>query len=200
MIRINLLPFRAARKRENIRRQVTISALIVVFSIVLMIYILVERNTKLSALKDNQNDKKVELAKFQKDLKEIKDLERQTKEIETKLNVIKDLEKGKTGPVRLLDELSQAVPRGQLFFKSLKERGGSLSLSGTAMDNETVALFMDNLKNSEHITSVELQGVTLRDLTRYRLRVSDFSLDCKTYAHAAKEAGKEAKQRTRKRR
>ena len=200
MIRINLLPFRAARKRENIRRQVTISALFVVFSIVLMIYILVERNTKLSELKDTENDKRVELAKFQKDLKEIKDLERQTKEIETKLNVIKDLEKGKTGPVRLLDELSQAIPRDQLFLKSLKEKGGSLSLSGTAMDNETVALFMDNLKKSEHITSVELQGVTLRDLTQYTLRVSDFSLECKTYAHAAKEAEKKANRRTRKKR
>ena len=188
MIRINLLPFRAARKRENIRKQVTVSALIVVFCSLVMVYLFIDVADDLSTAKETEERKKAELATFQKTLKDIKQLEKQIKEIETKLGVIKELEKGKTGPVRLLDQISQAVPKDKLWLKTFDENKGSLNLTGTAMDNETVALFMDNLKNSEHITSVELQGVTLRDLPEFGLKVSDFGLRCKTYAHVEKKA------------
>ncbi|MBN1849530.1 MAG: PilN domain-containing protein [Deltaproteobacteria bacterium] len=193
MIRINLLPFRAARKRENIRKQVTVSALIVVFFILLMVYFFIQISGDLSTVKEQENEKRQELATYQKTLNEIKKLEKQIKEIETKLNVIRELEKGKTGPVKLLDEIAEAVPRDKLWLKTLDENQGTLRMTGTAMDNETVALFMDNLKNSEHIISVELQGVTLRDLPEYRLKVSDFGLDCKTYAHADQKAAEPAK-------
>jgi type IV pilus assembly protein PilN len=182
MIRINLLPFRAARKRENIRKQVTVSGLIVVFFIVLMVYFFIQINGDLSDIKQVEAEKKQELSKYRNTLNEIKKLEKAIKEIETKLDVIKELEKGKTGPVRLLDEIAEAVPKDKLWLKTLDENQGTLRLTGTAMDNETVALFMDNLKNSGHIISVELQGVKLRDLPEYRLKVSDFGLECKTYA------------------
>ena len=200
MIRINLLPFRAARKRENIRKQVTVSALIVVFCILVMVYLFMDVAGDLSTAKETEERKKAELATYQKTLKEIKQLEKQIKEIETKLGVIKELEKGKTGPVRLLDQISQAVPKDKLWLKTFDENKGSLNLTGTAMDNETVALFMDNLKNSEHITSVEVQGVTLRDLPEFGLKVSDFGLRCKTYAHVEKKAKPKKKKGSRKRR
>jgi type IV pilus assembly protein PilN len=187
MIRINLLPFRAARKRENIRKQVTVSGLIVVFFILLMVYVFIQISSDLSNIKQVENEKRQELAKYQKTLSEIKKLEKAIKEIETKLDVIKELEKGKTGPVRLLDEIAEAVPKDKLWLKTFNESQGTLRLTGTAMDNETVALFMDNLTNSDHIVSVELQGVTLRDLPEYRLKVSDFGLECKTYASEKKE-------------
>ena len=200
MIRINLLPFRAARKRENIRKQVTVSSLIVVFFILLMVYFFIQKSSELSSIKQEEQEKRSELATYQKTLNEIKKLEKQIKEIETKLDVIRELEKGKTGPVKLLDEIAEAVPRDKLWLKTFDENQGSLRLTGTAMDNETVALFMDNLENSEHIVSVELQGVTLRDLPEYRLKVSDFGLDCKTYAHADTKAEAPAKAAPKKRR
>ena len=38
MIRINLLPFRAARKKENIRRQVSIFVLSLAFLLIILFY------------------------------------------------------------------------------------------------------------------------------------------------------------------
>ena len=38
MIRINLLPFRAARKKENIRRQVSIFLLSLAFLLIILFY------------------------------------------------------------------------------------------------------------------------------------------------------------------
>ena len=183
MIRINLLPFRAARKRENIKRQITIYALVVVLVIVAIGWLSINLFKQVSDLKDEETRLNAELATFKKELDELRSLDQKIKEIKTKLNVIKELEKGKTGPVLLLSEIADAVPKDKLWLNSLRESGGTLSLSGTAMDNETVSLFMTNLEKSEHITTVDMQSVVLREIQQYRLKVSDFVLSCKTYAH-----------------
>jgi len=188
MIRINLLPFRAARKRENIRRQVSISGLLFLLILLLLGVWFIHLNGSLSSLKDKESSKKTELAGYQKELNEIKKLEKDIKEINTKLDVIKDLEKGKTGPVLLLSTIADAVPKDKLWLTSLSEGNGKLTLTGTAMDNETVALFMNNLAAAKDvITSVELKSAIGKDIKEYNLKVSDFSLECQTYAYKAEQ-------------
>ena len=189
MIRINLLPFRAARKKENIRRQLTIFALTVVFALVVMAYYFMKLSTTLSDRKKEEQQIKVELAGYKKTIERINNLEKKIAEIRKKLDVIKDLEKKKTGPVLLLDQIATAVPKEKLWLTSLVEKKGKLTVNGTAMDNETVAVFMTNLENSELITAVDLKSTRLRSLPKYKLSVSDFSLECTTYAFkAAKKA------------
>ncbi len=187
MIRINLLPFRAARKRENIRRQISIYALVVVFLLLVFGYYTIHLKGTVSNLKAKEEQANTELASYKKVLDEIDGLEKRIKEIKTKLDVIKELEKGKTGPVLLLADIADSVPENKLWLNSYAESGGSLTLTGTAMDNETVALFMNNLENTERINSVDLQSATLRDLQEYNLKVSDFVLICETYAHKEKK-------------
>jgi type IV pilus assembly protein PilN len=183
MIRINLLPFRAARKRENIRRQISIYALVVVFLLLVFGYYTIHLMGTVSDLRAKEKQANTELASYKKVLDEIKELENKIKQIETKLDVIKELEKGKTGPVLLLADVADSVPENKLWLTSYQESKGTLTLIGTAMDNETVALFMDNLENSEQINSVDLNSATLKDLQEYNLKVSDFALTCETYAH-----------------
>jgi len=193
MIRINLLPFRVARKRENVKRQVTVYTLVVVFSLVLAGYYFLQLSSSLSAKKAEEEKIRAELVTYQQTLNKIKALEKAIKEVKTKLNVINKLEEGKAGPVLLLDEISMAVPKDKLWLTTLKEGGGNLSLAGTAMDNETVALFMNNLEGSEHIISVDLQNVKLRNLPQFRLNVSDFSLQCKISYAGKKKAAEDKK-------
>lgn len=185
MIRINLLPFRAARKKENIRRQVSIFLLTVVGAVLLMAWFAIGMSRELNSLKRKEQDLQAQLRSYEATIRKINELEKKIKEIRAKLAVIRELEKNKTGPVHLLDEIAMAVPREKLWLTSLKESAGSLKLTGTAMDNETIALFMTNLEKSEYIGTVELQSARLRYLPAYKLRVSDFVLDCKTYAYKA---------------
>jgi type IV pilus assembly protein PilN len=193
MIRINLLPFRAARKKENIRRQVSIYFLSVIFLFALMGYLFFYLSSTLNGLRTRQNELNAELKKYEQVLRTIADLEKKIKEIKAKLAVIKDLEISKTGPVHLLEEISKAVPKEKLWLTSLKESKGSLELKGTAMDNETVALFMTNLENSDYIQAVELQSTRMRNFPEYKLNVSDFVLECKTYAFKEKVETKKPK-------
>jgi type IV pilus assembly protein PilN len=186
MIRINLLPFRAARKKENIRRQVSVFFLGLIFLFVSMGYFFFALSSTLNGLKARQNELNAELKKYEQVLKTIAELEKKIKEIKAKLAVIRELETNKTGPVRLLDEISKAVPRDKLWLNALKETRGTLELKGTAMDNETVALFMTNLEKSELIQAVELQSTRMRTVPEYKLTVSEFILECKTYAFKEK--------------
>ena len=197
MIRINLLPFRAARKRENVKRQIIIYIASVCIALVVFAGLFFKLSGDLSGLKDEEGRLNTELASYQKELKEIKDLENKIKQINSKLDVIKELEKAKTGPVHLLSDIADSVPKGKLWLTSLSEKNGNLSLSGTAMDNETVSLFMKNLKNTEQITADPLLKSAMRkDLPQFRLTVSDFVLQCKTYA--AKKEKTEKKNRSKK--
>ena len=195
MIRINLLPFRAARKKENIRRQISVFALSVVCLALLMGFVFLNLTRTVAALETDMSSKKKELATYAETTKKIEMLKKKIAEVRAKLNVIKELESKKTGPVLLLDELSMAVPKEKLWLTDLNEKKGILTLKGTAMDNDTVALFMTNLENATHIVSVDLQTAKLKSLSKYKLNVVDFVLICKTYAHKEKAKPETKKKR-----
>ena len=54
MIRINLLPFRAARKKENIRRQVSYYFGCVMLAVFVMIYAFLQVRGELNSLKEEK--------------------------------------------------------------------------------------------------------------------------------------------------
>jgi len=182
MIKINLFPFRAARIKENIRRQVTIYLLSSVFLILAMSYYSLNYGKVIKSLKRDQESKQNELATFKDTTNKINKLKKTIAEVEVKLNTIRELEKVKTGPVKLLDDIATSVPKDKLWLTSLKENQGTLVLEGTAMDNETVADFMNRLESTESIQSVELVKTQQKEVASLKLTLKDFALRCKTYA------------------
>jgi type IV pilus assembly protein PilN len=190
MIRINLLPFRAARKRENIRQQISVYIGIVILTLLVIGFLSIQKINQVSDKKAEEESLKSEIVSYQKELDELKAVEKKTKEVNLKLDVIKELEKGKTGPVLLLADVADSVPKGKLWLRSYSEKKGSLSLVGTAMDNETVALFMSNLEKTQQITTVDLESAEQRDIAQYSLKVSDFVLKCGTVAEEKKATAK----------
>jgi len=91
------------------------------------------------------------------------------------LSIIQALQRAKTGPVRVLDELSIALP-GKLWLVSLKEKEGKMEIKGIAMDNPTIAQFMTNLEKTGVIRNVEL--VVSQQLERKEMKLKEFTLTC----------------------
>ena len=191
MIRINLFPFRAARIKENIRRQVTIYLLSVVFVILVVGYYFTNLTGQVKSLENERDDRKKELARYEETTAKMKTLKKTLDDVDVKLKTIGELEKGKTGPVRLLDDIAMSVPKNKLWLTSLKENNGVLLLDGTAMDNETVADFMDRLEKTETVNSIELVNIKQKEIKGLDLNLKDFSLKSKTYAYKEKEIPKE---------
>jgi len=186
MIRINLFPFRAARIKENIRRQVTVYLLSVIFLIAVMSYYFLDLNGKVKSLRRDQDAKEKELASFKDINIKIGKLKKTIAEVEVKLKTIKGLEKGKTGPVKLLDDIATSVPKDKLWLTTLREEKGVLTLVGTAMDNETVADFMNRLESTVSLKSVQLVRTKQKKMKELKLSLKDFELSCKTYAFKEK--------------
>ena len=202
MIKVNLFPFRAARIKENIRRQVTIYILSVIFLVLLMgpfpfhPYSYFSLNKEVKSLRKDRDVKQKELDSFKDTNIKIKALKKTITDVEVKLKTIKRLEKGKTGPVRLLDDIAMSVPKDKLWLTTLKEKKGTLILDGTAMDNEIVADFMNRLKNTKSIKSVQLVRTRQKKIPEFDLSLKDFSLNSTTYAFEEKvlpKAGKKKK-------
>ncbi len=96
-----------------------------------------------------------QLTKWRITTKEVRDLEAKEKEYRDKLVVIATLRKNKTGPVRVMDDLNQSLPE-KSWVTELREQGGVLKIQGLALDNQTIATFMEQLDTSSYFNNIEL--------------------------------------------
>ena len=159
MIRINLLPFRAARKKENIRRQVSIFFLSFFFVVFVLVYYHISLNSSISSLEAKKVTINKEVAKFKKINTEIASLKKKLETLNKKTKVIESLEKNRFEPVRLLDTMSLKVIAKRMWFKSFKSRGNTVEVDGFALDNKTVADFMTRLQGSGLFSAVRLKSI-----------------------------------------
>jgi len=186
MIRINLLPYRAARIKEKIKLHAFIYLGFSLFLVLAGTWFYLDYDTKIKDLRKKQDELGKKLASYKDTTAKIKTLEKTKADVDVKLEKINKLKKAKTGPVRLLDDIATSVPKDRLWLIALKENKGTLALEGTAMDNETVADFMNRLKSRETIKSVELVRTKQKQIKELGLNLKDFALKCKTYAFKEK--------------
>ena len=93
MIRINLLPFRSARRKENIRKQISICLLSVILFVAVMGYFFLNLNNKLGILESDRAEKTKKLITYTATNKKIIKLKKTIKEIRTKVEAIEELER-----------------------------------------------------------------------------------------------------------
>ena len=177
MIRINLLPVRAFRKKENIRKQVSIYLLTVVFLVAVFGFLYVRKHNSVVELIDIKETLAEQEIQMRKKVKEVDRLKSEEEDLQEKLKIIAKLETKRTGPVRILDEISRRTPANRAWLVNMTKAGDQLTLKGVAMDNETIALYMSNLEGSEYIQNVELLRSSQE--IRNNMRLKSFSITCR---------------------
>lgn len=176
MIKTNLLPYRAARKKENIRRQISVFVLFFVFVAMGLFYYRMHLSEKIETLNDDLDSVKTSLKSYQAQVKEVDKIKDKLNVLDKKLGVMEDLNKGRKEPVILLEKLVSLTIKNQMWLTSMEEAGDQVVLSGIAMDNKTVARFMSSLENDEFFSEVELK--TLVMVNREGLKLKQFNLTC----------------------
>jgi type IV pilus assembly protein PilN len=159
MIRINLLPIRQLEAEVSRRREITIGAVVLGVALLGLGAMHLLQSFQLSGLETELAQLRGELQALNTKVKEIGDLQNKIKEARGKNKIIDDLKKKKSGPVLVMENLANATP-ASLWLTDLKESGGNLALSGLAVDNKTVANFINGLEASKHFKSVELIETT----------------------------------------
>lgn len=121
MIRINLLPIRAFKRRENIRRQIGIFCLSLVLIIVVLGYFYFDRRQIVDeqlAIKEKVKKRwEVQLAK-----EAILEIQNATVDVlEQRIDLIIKLIIQRSGPVRLLDEVINSTPNNEIWLTGLSQ-------------------------------------------------------------------------------
>jgi len=180
--RLNLLPWREMRRREQDRQLLTIS----IGAWLLMAVIVFYAHVHVSALIETQNKRNEflsqEIAKVEEQIKEIAELKKRRADLLARMNVIQQLQADRTRVVRVFDELVQRLPEG-VYFSSLKQSGPTLALTGVAQSNARVSALMRNLASSTWFSDPELEVINVRQ--RGSDRVSEFSVKVKNISKQA---------------
>lgn len=145
-IRINLLPVRQVKKREMGRQflVLVVGALVIAGAANYLWY--ANRDEERQKRQDAVAETQRKIDALEKQIGEVNDLKKRKKEVEEKLLVLDKLKKQRSGPVKLLDALSSAVPK-KVFIGEFDEKSNSLKVLGSGESHEDVSEFMRGLAN-----------------------------------------------------
>jgi type IV pilus assembly protein PilN len=173
MIRINLLPFRAARKKENVRRQISVFLLSFALIIIAVVYWNIWLGNRITKLKARNQDTIVQIAKYEKINQEIDQIKKALSNLEQKIKVIETLEGGRKDAANLMESMTEMIVKERMWFTSLTVQGGNITIHGIALDEKTIVDFMRNLEGNG---SGPYANVTLKSIQQEKIKGKDLNL------------------------
>lgn len=155
MVRINLLPIRAIKKKEAIRQTLSVGILSLVLYLLLVSFLQISISKKVSSLEKEIAQLREANERLKAAVGEVIKLKEKTSLLNERLQVIAALEAGRDSPLRLLEGLSKNIPE-KVWLNSFNKKGSQIELGGIALDNQTLAGFLEKLKLSPYFKGVEL--------------------------------------------
>ena len=156
MARINLLPWRAERRKQ--REREFYMQLGVAFAAALVV--LIGWSYWMGARIDNQTERNTylqgEIKQLDDRIAKIKDLEKVRAGLLQRKQIIEQLQANRSQMVHLFDELVKTIP-GSARLGSMKQSGDSMSLDGVAQSNSSVAEYMRNIEASPWMGHADLR-------------------------------------------
>ena len=92
---------------------------------------------------------KEEVARLKSIIDEVKGYEDKKRSLEEKISLINSLKTNQKGPVRLMDEVSRALP-DLVWLTDMAMQGDQLTLKGRTLSPNAVATYLENLKKSAY--------------------------------------------------
>jgi len=162
MARINLLPWRADRRKQREREFYMMLAA----SAVAAILVFLGASYWMGQRIENQGDRNTYLEKQIKLLDEkietIKNLEPVRTQLLARKQIIEDLQSNRSQMVHLFDQLAKTIPEGTRLT-SLKQAGDKLTLEGVAESSTRVATYMKSLENSPYLGKTDLAKIESKE-------------------------------------
>jgi type IV pilus assembly protein PilN len=178
MIRINLLPatrVKVAKRQWDVRVEAGIGVLLVLLTIGGWVYYGDMLDGEIEARQAEKQGKEKQLALLKEKVKQVQDFEQKKKLLEDKNRVIDDLEKSRSGPVRILDYVSQSLEPLDVWLTRLQVKDANIELEGRALTNDDVVQFVNNLRKTDHFTNIRL--VESRSGTEAKVNLYQFKLN-----------------------
>ena len=159
MIKINLLPVRAAKKREFGRQQLLLFGLLIVLGVIGNYFWYSSVASQNVQLDQQIARHRAEIAQLEKTIGEVKSIKEDKKALEDKLKILDSLKKGRTGPVKVMDELATIIPQ-RVWVLDYTEASGGVAIKGQAVSYEDLSTFSKKLKASKHFRDIVIKRAT----------------------------------------
>ena len=162
MSRINLLPWRAERRKQRQKEFGVMVGIAAAAGVALWFLVNMYYNAQI----DGQNERNAflqqQIEEVKKQNAEIDNLESQRARLLARKAVIEELQGNRSQMVHLFDQLVRTIPDGVLLT-SLKQEGQTLTLEGRSQSNARVSTYMRSLDGSGWMTSPQLSVIEARD-------------------------------------
>lgn len=173
MIRINLLPHRAEKRRARQIQFAALSFISVVLGAVLVGVVHVAIGTQIAYQERRNQYLKQEITVLDKQIAEIKKLREQTQSLLARKNVVENLQSTRSDTVHLLDQMLRILPDG-VYLRTLKQTGSKISMVGYAQSNARISTLMRAIEDSPWLEKPSL--VVISATSAGGMRLSEFTL------------------------
>lgn len=174
MIRINLLPHRAEKRRARQVQFGIFSGISLVLGILIVGFVHVAIDAQISYQQRRNDYLKQQIVVLDKQIAEIKKLREQTQSLLARKTVVENLQSTRSNVVHLLDQMLRILPDG-IYLRSLKQTGDKISIVGYAQSNARISTLMRAIEDSSWINSPTL--IEIHASTTAGARQSEFSLN-----------------------
>jgi type IV pilus assembly protein PilN len=189
MIRLNLLPAKVSKKKAAGKQQLILFAVLIAGGFVGNVLWSSSRSSELAVVETKLRRTRDEIAQLDRIIGEVKNIREQQSQLKEKLDILGELKANRAGPVRVMDALASVTPK-RLWLTRLEDKGGALSLAGSAVTIDDVSEFMTALKGSPHFLNVELSKTAAK--TEKGHRFVDFNLAAAIVYSPKKDAAADA--------
>jgi len=190
MIRINLLPWRAARRKDQRQHLAVLGGMVAVLGLLIVGAVHLTIAGYISVQNDRNEFLKRENVRLDKEIDEIKKLKTEIAALLARKQIIERLQADRAQAVYLLQELVQQVPDG-VYLKTIKQTGLKVNLSGYSQSNARVSTLMRNLGASPYLENPDL--VEIRAAMVSNKRVSEFNMNVSLKRLQSEDSGKAGK-------
>jgi type IV pilus assembly protein PilN len=156
MVRINLLPVRVSKKKEAGKQQLLLFAVLLAAGILGNWMWNSNRADDLAERQRHLAKAQANMAALDRIIGEVASIKVEQKALQDKLAVLASLKKGRSGPVRVLDELASIMPK-RVSLRKMAERNGTVTFEGNAGTIEDVSALLTALKQSAHFKDADLK-------------------------------------------
>jgi type IV pilus assembly protein PilN len=158
MARINLLPWRAERRKLRQKEFVTMLGMAALAGVVLWFLVNTYYNNQISGQNERNAYLKDQITQVDKQIKQIEELDKKKAKLLARKEVIEQLQANRSQMVHLFDSLVRTIPDG-VTLTSIKQEGDKLTLSGRSQSNARVSTYMRNLEGSGWMTKPDLSVI-----------------------------------------
>ena len=155
MIEINLLPHREARRAADLRQTVGVLVLALICEAAVVWYMNAGVQDELQKAQTAVRQLESDIEQYKPQEAQVAEFKRVRTHLEEKLAVIDGLDRGRTGPVRLMDEIASYTP-DRLWLTGVETRGPRITVEGESLDTGMVADFLRGLNESAYFRNVDL--------------------------------------------